>query len=57
MVIFSIKYTVAKPKKDKRIRINLPWNVWLKKNRKKLPYQVQNINKQIRKRFNKIVNI
>ena len=48
IVILSINYTEAKPEKEKRIRINLPWNIWLKKNRNKLPYAVGDIDKQIK---------
>ena len=56
MVIFSIEYTVEIPKADKEIKIDLPWNVWLKTNKNNLPYQVRDINKQIGENLKKTVD-
>ena len=45
MVIISIRYTVKEPKGKKKIKISQPWDIWLKKNRGKLPYAVADIEK------------
>ena len=45
IVIFSVKFQNSTPAKDKRININLPWDLWLKQNRDKLPWPVQDIEK------------
>ena len=43
MVIISIRYTIKEPKGKKKIKINQPWDIWLKKNKGKLPYAVSDI--------------
>ena len=45
MVIISIRYTIKEPKGKKKIRISQPWDIWLKKNKGKLPYAVADIDK------------
>ena len=40
MVIFSIKFRETKPANYRKIKINLPWDIWLKRNAANLPYPV-----------------
>ena len=47
-LVITVRYKKIKPQKGKRIKINLPWNLWLKKNRGKLPYAVDNVDAQIK---------
>ena len=46
MILISIRYKAEKP--ENRIRINLPWEIWLRKNKDNLPYQVDNFEKQVK---------
>ena len=56
MVIFSIKFKATKPANYKKIKINLPWDIWLKRNSANLPYPVQDIEKQTKSKREKTVN-
>ena len=43
-IVITIKYSVKRPPKKKRININLPWSLWLKKNKTNLPFPVEDID-------------
>ena len=47
-VVITVKYKKTRPPKGKRIRINMPWNLWLKQNKGKLPYAVDKVDTQIK---------
>ena len=49
VLVVSIRYSIKKPKWKKRIKINLPWHLWLRVNKDKLPYPVADIEKQMKR--------